>query len=38
MILLILSSFSFNAFTLASLSVPIVTPSQAHVSDTVQVE
>ena len=38
MILLILSSFSFNAFTLASLSAPIVTPSQAHVSDTVLVE
>ena len=38
MILLILSSFSFNAFTLASLSTPIVTPSQAHVSDTVLVE
>ncbi len=38
MILLTLSSFSFNAFALASLSVPIVTPSEAHVSDTVQVE
>jgi len=38
MILLILSSFSFNAFALAPLSTPIVTPSKAHVSDSVQVE
>lgn len=36
-ILLILSS-SFNAFTLASLSAPVVTPSRARVSDTVRVE
>jgi hypothetical protein len=38
MILLILSSFSFNALAMASLSTPIVTPSRAHVSDTVLVE
>ncbi len=38
LILLILSAFSFNALASAPLSTPIVTPSRAHVSETVLVE